>query len=181
MDSATAVPARVDRYASALLEIARAEGEEAGVSDEIYSAAQALAGNSELTDVLADPAIPHDRKRGIIDDLLGKRAARVTVAAIHFVVAAGEANHLGDIADRLAELAAEAEGEVVAEIRTPMELDSFQIERLTAALQSSTGRRVKVKVVIDPTVMGGLVAKVGDTVLDGSVQNRFTELREQWG
>jgi F-type H+-transporting ATPase subunit delta len=38
-----------------------------------------------------------------------------------------------------------------------------------------------VKIVIDPTVMGGLVAKVGDTVLDGSVQNRFTELREQWG
>jgi len=175
MDSPTAVPARVDRYAAALLEIARAEGEEAGLTDEIYAAARALAGNSELTDVL------HDRKRGIIDDLLGRRASQVTVAAIHFVVAAGEANHLGDIAERLAELAAEAEGEVVAEIRTPMELEPFQIERLTAALQSATGRRVQVKIVIDPTVMGGLVAKVGDTVLDGSVQNRFTELREQWG
>ena len=62
-----------------------------------------------------------------------------------------------------------------------MELEPFQIERLTAALQSATGRRIQVKIVIDPTVMGGLVAKVGDTVLDGSVQNRFTELREQWG
>lgn len=181
MDDATTVPARVDRYAAALLEIARAEGEEAGLSDEIYSAARALSGNSELTDVLADPRVPHDRKRGIIDDLLGKRASRVTVAAVHFVVAAGEANHLGDIAERLAELAAQAEGEVVAEIRTPMELDPFQIERLTASLQSATGRRVQVKIVIDPSVMGGLVAKVGDTVLDGSVQNRFTELREQWG
>jgi F-type H+-transporting ATPase subunit delta len=62
-----------------------------------------------------------------------------------------------------------------------MELEQIQIERLTAALRSATGRRVQVKIVIDPTVMGGLVAKVGDTVLDGSVQNRFTELREQWG
>jgi F-type H+-transporting ATPase subunit delta len=181
MDSANAVPARVDRYAAALLEIARAEGEDAGLTDEIYAAARALSGNSKLTDVLADPRIPHDRKRGIIDDLIGRRASQVTVAAVHFVVAAGEANHLGDIAERLAELAAEAEGEVVAEIRTPMELDPIQIERLTAALQSATGRRVQVKIVIDPTVMGGLVAKVGDTVLDGSVQNRFTELREQWG
>ena len=181
MDSATGSPARVDRYAAALLEIARAEGEEAGIADEIYAAALALAGNSELTDVLADPRIPHDRKRGIIDDLLGKRASQITVAGIHFVVAAGEANHLGDIAETLADLAAEAEGEVVAEIRTPMELEPFQIERLTAALRSATGRRVQVKIVIDPTVMGGLVAKVGDTVLDGSVQNRFTELREQWG
>jgi F-type H+-transporting ATPase subunit delta len=113
--------------------------------------------------------------------LLGKRASRVTVAAINFVVAAGEAKHLADIAAKLAGLAAEAEGEVVAEIRTPMDLDPSQIERLTAALQSVTGRRVQVKIVIDPSVMGGLVAKVGDTVLDGSVKNRFTELREQWG
>jgi len=181
MDSATVVPVRIDPYAAALLEIARAEGETAGLADEIYAAARALAGNSELIEVLADSRIPHDRKRGIIDDLIGKRASHVTVAAIHFVVAAGEAKHLGDIAERLAEMAAEAEGEVVAEIRTPMELEPVQIERLTAALQSATGRRVQVKIVIDPTVMGGLVAKVGDTVLDGSVQNRFTELREQWG
>jgi F-type H+-transporting ATPase subunit delta len=181
MESATAVPARIDRYASALLEIARAEGEEAGLANEIYAAAKALAGNSELIDALADSQIPHDRKKGIIDDLLSRRASQVTVAAIHFVVAAGEARHLAEIAERLADLAAEAEGEVVAEIRTPMELEQIQIERLTAALRSATGRRVQVKIVIDPTVMGGLVAKVGDTVLDGSVQNRFTELREQWG
>jgi F-type H+-transporting ATPase subunit delta len=181
MEDATAAPERIDRYAAALLEISRAEGEASGLADEIYAAAKALAGNAELIDVLADSRIPHDRKAGVIDDLLGKRASQVTVASIHFVVAAGEAKHIGEIAERLAHLAAEAEGEVVAEIRTPMELDSFQMERLTAALQSATGRRVQVKIVIDPTVIGGLVAKVGDTVLDGSVQNRFTELREQWG
>jgi F-type H+-transporting ATPase subunit delta len=181
MDGVTAGTGRIDGYATALLEIARAEGEAAGLSDEIYAAAQALAGNAELIDVLADVRVPHDRKRGVINDLLGKRASDITVAAIHFVVAAGESKHLGDIAARLAVLSAEAEGEVVAEVRTPMDLDPLQIERLTAALQSATGRRVQVKIVIDPTVMGGLVAKVGDTVLDGSVQNRFTELREQWG
>jgi F-type H+-transporting ATPase subunit delta len=181
MDSVTAVPKRVDGYATALLEIARAEGEEAGLVDEIYAATRALAANVELIDVLADARVPHDRKRGIIDDLIGRRASHVTVAAVHFVVAAGEATHLGDIAARLVEMAAEADGEVVAEIRTPMDLDPVQIERLTAALQSATGRRVQVRIVIDPTVMGGLVAKVGDTVLDGSVQSRFTELREQWG
>lgn len=181
MDDATAQARRIDGYAAALLDVARAEGDTGGLTDEIYTAAQALAGNSELIDVLADARIPHDRKQGIVDDLLGKRASRVTVAAVNFVVAAGRARHLGDIAARLADLAAEAEGEVVAEIRTPMELGAGQIERLTAALAAATGRRVQVRVVIDPTVLGGLVAKVGDTVLDGSVQSRFTELREQWG
>jgi len=105
----------------------------------------------------------------------------VTVAAINFVVGAGQARNLGDIAIRLAELAAEAEGEVVAEVRAPLDLDPDQIDRLTAALSKATGKRVKVKVIVDPSVIGGVVAKVGDTVLDGSVQNRFTELREQWG
>ncbi|MDK1019736.1 MAG: ATP synthase F1 subunit delta [Actinomycetota bacterium] len=181
MDDATAQASRIDGYAAALLDVARAEGDTGGLTDEIYRAGHALAGNSELIDVLADARVPAERKQGIIDDLLGKRASRVTVAAINFVVAAGQARHLSDIATRLADLAAEVEGEVVAEVRAPMELDAEQIERLTAALSSATGRRVQVKVVIDPTVLGGLVAKVGDTVLDGSVQNRLDELREQWG
>ncbi|MEE8485036.1 MAG: ATP synthase F1 subunit delta [Acidimicrobiia bacterium] len=181
MDDAATQASRIDGYAAALLDVARAEGDTAGLADEIYSAAHALVGNSELIDVLADARIPAERKQGIVDDLLGTRASKVTVAAINFLVAAGQSRHLGDIAARLAYLAAEAEGEVVAEVRAPMELDAEQIERLTAALASATGKRVQVKVVIDPTVLGGLVAKVGDTVLDGSVQNRFTELREHFG
>ena len=74
-----------------------------------------------------------------------------------------------------------AEGEVVAEVRAPFDLDDEQVKRLQAALASATGKRIQVKVVVDPTVIGGVVAKVGDTVLDGSVQHRFSELREQWG
>ena len=103
------------------------------------------------------------------------------MAAITFLVAAGQARHLDEIAKRLAFLAAEAEGEVVAEVRAPLDLDADQIDRLTAALSEATGKRVQVKVIVDPSVIGGVVTKVGDTVLDGSVQNRFAELREQWG
>ena len=179
MDNETAQASHIEGYASALLDIASAEGE--GVADEIYRAAQALNGNADLIDVLADGRIPTERKQGIVDDLLGSRASKVTVASITFVIAAGQARHLGDIAKRLAELAAEAEGEVVAEVRAPLDLDSDQIDRLSVALSRATGRRVQVKVIVDPSVIGGVVAKVGDTVLDGSVQNRFTELREQWG
>jgi len=179
MENETAQASYVDGYASALLDIATAEGE--GLADEIYRAALALAGNAELIDVLADSRIPTERKQGIIDDLLGARASKITVAAITFLIAAGQARHLGDIAKKLAELAAEAEGEVVAEVRAPLDLDADQIDRLSAALSKATGKRVQVKVIVDPSVIGGVVAKVGDTVLDGSVQNRFAELREQWG
>ena len=179
MEHETAPATYIDGYASGLLGIASVEGE--GIVDEIFGAAHALSGHAELIDILADNRIPTDRKQGIIDELLGLRASGVTVAAITFLVAAGQARHLDEIAKRLAFLAAEAEGEVVAEVRTPLDLDAGQVDRLTAALSEATGKRIQVKVIVDPSVIGGVVTKVGDTVLDGSVQNRFTELREQWG
>ena len=179
MGHETAHATYIDGYASGLLGIASVEGE--GIVDEIFGAAHALNGNAELINVLADNRIPAERKQGIIDDLLGQRASNVTVAAINFLVASGQARRLDEIAKRLAFLAAEAEGEVVAEVRAPLDLDADQIDRLSAALSKATGKRIQVKVIVDPSVIGGVVTKVGDTVLDGSVQNRFNELREQWG
>jgi F-type H+-transporting ATPase subunit delta len=179
MENETAQTSFIDGYASGLLGIATVEGE--GIVDEIFGAALALSNHAELIDILADTRVPTERKQGIIDELLGQRASKVTVAAIIFLVATGQARHLNEIAKRLAFLAAEAEGEVVAEVRAPLDLDADQIDRLTAALSKATGKRVQVKVIVDPSVIGGVVTKVGDTVLDGSVQNRFAELREQWG
>jgi len=181
MDESTPQRSYVDHYASALLSIAGAEADPFAAADEIYRAAQGLSVHAELIDTLADPRIPGERKQGIVDDILSERASKVTVAAMNFVVGAGQAKNLGAIASRVADLAADAEGEVVAEVRAPIELDADQIERLTAALSEATGKRVQVKTVVDPSVIGGLVAKVGDTVLDGSVQHRLSELREQWG
>ena len=171
----------VDAYAAALLRIASAEEDSAGAADEMYHAAVGLSGHPELIDTLADARIPGERKQGIVNDLLGTHASGVTVAAVNFLIAAGQSRNLREIAARLAELGAEAEGEVVAEVTAPTPLDEEQIARLKAALESSTGRRIQVKVAVDPAVVGGVVAKVGDTVLDGSVQRRFAELREQWG
>lgn len=181
MTVGTSSGSKVDGYAAALLDIANTEPEPASVLDEMYRAATGLAGNAELVDVLGDPRVPGERKQGIVADILGSRATNVTVAAISFLVAAGQSSHLADIAARLAELAADAEGEVVAEVRTATELSDDQVARLAAALEKKTGKKIQVKIVVDPSVIGGVVAKVGDTVLDGSVQHRFTELREQWG
>lgn len=181
MDAANAGAGQVDGYAAALLEIAGAQTEPQSAVDELYRAMSGLSTSPELVDALSDPRIPGERKQGIVDDLLGGHASQVTVAAVAFVVASGQARNLDGIAAKLAELAADAEGEVVAEVRAPFDLDDDQVQRLQAALAAAVGKRIQVKVVVDPTVIGGVVAKVGDTVLDGSVQHRFSELREQWG
>lgn len=172
---------RLDGYASALMDIARAEGDVDLFVDEFYAAAKTISANADLRDTLTDRRIPVARKQGIVTDVLGVRLNEVVVAAINFVVAVGEANHLEDLAARLAETAAEQEGSVVAEVQSAIALDAGQIARLEAALSKATGKRVQAKVVTDPSLMGGLVAKIGDTIFDGSVKSRFADVREQWG
>ena len=177
----TAHPDRLDGYASALTDIARAGGDVDAFVDEFYSAAKTISGTSELRETLTDARIPVGRKQGIVEDLLGPLVDRVVVASINFVIAVGETRSLDEIASRLAQLVAEHEGTVVAEVQSAVALDAGQIARLEAALSRATGKRVQAKVVTDPALMGGLVAKIGDTVFDGSVKSRFSDVREQWG
>ena len=178
---ATESPARLDGYASALFDVARAEGDINGFVDAFYAAGKTISANSELRDTLSDPRIPIARRQGIVTDLLGTRVDGAVVASINFVVAVGQAKHLNDLASRLAEVAAEEEGTVVAEVQSAVPLDEGQVARLEAALSKATGKRVQAKVMSDPSIMGGLVAKIGDTIFDGSVKGRLDDVREQWG
>ena len=95
-----------------------------------------------------------------------------------FVVGAGRARDLPAIIDRLVEHAAEERSEAVAVVRSAVPLDDGQRRRLAEALGRATGKRVSVKVVVDPSILGGIVAQVGDTVIDGSVRSRLDQLRE---
>jgi F-type H+-transporting ATPase subunit delta len=179
--NATEHPTRLDGYASALFDIARAEGDVDGFVDAFYAAAKTISANSELRDVLSDPQIPVSRRQGTLSDLLDGRVDGAVVASINFIVAVGQAKYLDDLASRLAEVAAQEEGSVVAEVQSAIALDADQVARLEAALSKATGKRVQAKVVTDPSIMGGLVAKIGDTIFDGSVRGRLDDVREQWG
>jgi len=169
---------RVDAYASALLEVARAEGVEGRLEDELFKLARAFEGSDPLRSTLVDPAIPVERRAGVVEELLGKRAHPLTTAMAVFVVGAGRAHDLPAIVDAFVAKAAELRSEAIAEVRTAFPLDADQQARLASALGHATGKRVTVKVIIDPSVLGGIVARVGDTVIDGSVRSRLEQLRE---
>ncbi len=168
---------RIDGYASALFELAQAEGELKKVEREFYSVARAVAGSDELRDTLSDPKLPLDRKHAILDDLVGGRVSGVTVNMLQLVVSQGRASDIPAIAERLAGRAAASAGKQIAEVRSAIELDEATVERLAAALAKATGREVEVRTVVDPSVVGGIVARIGDTVIDGSVRRRLESLR----
>lgn len=172
------MPDRVRGYAAGLFEIARAEEQLDRVQNELLQVAGALRSSDELRDSLSNPQLPADRKRSIVDGLLEGRASGLTVAFVNFVVGLGRASALPDIVDELAETAAAAVNREVAEIRTAVDLDAATVARLVTALARQTGKQLEPKVIVDPSVIGGIVARVGDTVIDGSVQKRLSGLRE---
>jgi F-type H+-transporting ATPase subunit delta len=173
--------ARIDGYANALFEVARVEGSINEVEDELFRFARTLESNDDLRSVLTDEAVPVARRQGVVEDLLGDKASPVTVNLVAFVVGAGRARQLPQIIGRLVERAAAAKDSALAEVRSAIPLTDDQKTRLGEALGKATGKRVEVKVIVDPSVLGGIVAQVGDTVIDGSVRARLDQLRESIG
>jgi F-type H+-transporting ATPase subunit delta len=171
---------RIEGYASALFEAARAEGALAEVEDELFRFARTFEGNDQLRETLTDGAVPRERRQAIVDDLLGDRASPVTASLVSFVVGTGRARDLPKIIELLVERAAAERNKVVAEVRSTIDLPSDVRDRLARALGTATGKQVEVKVVVDPTVIGGLVATVGDTVIDGSVRRRLDLVKERF-
>ncbi len=169
---------RITGYANGIFEIANAEGDLGRVETELFEVAQALDGSSELRSSLTDPQLPLDKKHEIIDDLLGGRASSLTVGLVQFVVGQGHASELPAIAKAVVEFAAASRDKAVAEVRSAVSLDDETVEKLAAALGRATGKNVEVKVIVDESVIGGLVARVDDTVIDGSLARRFDSLRQ---
>src|SRR5947209_20607059 len=109
---------KVTAYARALLEVARVEGSVERVEDELFKVARAFEANDDLRSTLTDPAIPVERRAGVVEELLGRRANALTTAMVGFIVSAGRAHDLPDIADAFVADAAELRSEAVAEVRT---------------------------------------------------------------
>src|SRR5262245_8160121 len=127
------VGGRVETYASAIADVARAEGQLDTVADELYRFARALDESDELRTTLADRSIPAARRLGIVQDLLGDRASDVTVNLVATVVGLGRGTELGAIADAVRHQAAASREQVLAEVRTPYPLDESQVQRLADA------------------------------------------------
>ncbi len=175
----TAAGSKVDAYARAILEIARAEDRVAPVEDDLFRFARALEGSESLRVALTDPQLPLERRLGVVAELTEGKALALSSAVLGLLIGAGRVNDLGDIVDRFVELAASEREREVAEVRSAIELDEGQIARLADALAAATGKAVEVKVIIDPSVLGGLVARIGDTVIDGSVRHRLDQMKAQ--
>ena len=169
----------VQGYAEALFRVVQAEGELDRVEDEMFRFGKLLEQNNELKQALSDQGVDKQQREKVLEELLADKVSPHTLGLLGFIVSQGRARQLPQILEQLSQLAADARQMVVAEVRSAVPLDDGQQAELAKSLSSATNKKVTVKVIVDPSVLGGVVAKVGDTVIDGSIKHRLDQLKEQ--
>jgi F-type H+-transporting ATPase subunit delta len=168
---------RITGYARGFLNLAEGEGVVEQVESELFSVSETIESSPELRAALTDPQIPAEKKNAIVEELLAGKTSSLTVGLVQLVVGQGRASELAAISRSLADMAASSRNRAVAEVRSAVPLTDETVQRLAVALGKATGKQLEVKVVVDESVVGGIVARVGDTVIDGSIASRMNSLR----
>src|SRR6266487_4438536 len=160
---------------------ADAAGDLDRVEDDLFRFGAVVAGTPELRSALTDPVLPLDRKRALVDDLIGGKDNPRAVRLIQLALDLQQGRELDRRCRELAEMAAERRNRVVADVRTAVPLDSERQARLAEALTRVLGRPVELRYTVDSGIMGSVVVRVGDEVFDGSVRSRIEQARERLG
>ncbi|MHB8244681.1 MAG: ATP synthase F1 subunit delta [Acidimicrobiales bacterium] len=149
-----------------------------GIEDELFRFARIAEQHMSLRAALSAPQTPLEARLRVLKDLLGKKVKAEALELLGYVLRCGRARDLVGAVDYLVELAAAERGRRVADVRAAVELNADERKRLTKALSTRTRRAVELRVVIDPSVIGGLGVSVGDTVIDGTLRHRLEQLRD---
>jgi F-type H+-transporting ATPase subunit delta len=168
------------RYARAIFEIGRDENNLARLSQEIAAFADVYVTNAELRSVLDSPLVELSAREAVLGDI-GERLSVSPTAAntLKLLVRRRRTSVLPEIARELARLVDEENKTVRAEVLSAAPLSDDYLSRLKAELEKSTGQKVIITYRQDPSLIAGVITKIGDRVIDGSVLSRLKNFREQ--
>ncbi len=168
------------RYAKALADVAAASGDLETVREELRGFADVLRSHRELLRLLANPSVLRRDKLRVFEGIVTQVSLRpLTVTFLRMLLTADRLGALESIVRAYEALVDERLGRVKAEVTTAVSLDGGQQERLRQRLEEVAGKRVYLEVQQDPKILGGLVARIGGTVYDGSLKTQLARLREQ--
>ena len=163
----------------AVLGIAERAGALDDVEDQLFRFGRILDGESRLALALEDPLAPTDRKVALLDRLIGDRVDPTTHQLLEHAVRASRGRGLERTVTELVELAAARRERYVAYVTAPAPLTEQQESRLARSLSRVYGRQISLQVTVDPALLGGLVVRVNDEVIDGSVVSRLAAIRQR--
>jgi len=167
------------RYATALADVAIERREERQVQSELDQWAEMMEANPRLKEVFANPTIVHDHKRKVLEDLLARTRVRDTTASFLRVLLKNQRlAQLRDIVERFRYVLDERAGVLAGSVTTARPIPEELKKTLHETLSAATGRTVRLSFSTDEKIIGGMVARIGSTVFDGSVESHLERLAE---
>jgi F-type H+-transporting ATPase subunit delta len=167
------------RYAQALLELGTEQHQLDRVVEEIAAIAAAWETTAELRNVIGSPLVAQRAKQAVVSDLAERIGATDTTRhALALLVDRRRMTALPYIAQTLRELADAQRGVLRAEVTTAAMLSDSYYARLQKQLEAMTGRRVVVDRRVDPSLIAGVVTRIGDRIIDGSLRTRLQSIRD---
>ena len=168
------------RYARAVLEIGIANGNLDKIGADLRSLAKAMHESTELVTALTNPALRRADRRRVLDGLLERIGAELHTRHLIYLLLDGERlSSVEAIAREVNAMIEARSGKMSAEVTSAKPLDAAQLSQITAALEKLSGKKVSVSRREDPELLGGVVAKLGDTVYDGSLRTQLRTLRDE--
>jgi F-type H+-transporting ATPase subunit delta len=161
----------------ALLAAAEQQGKLDEVEDELFRLERILGNAGELVSALDEAWVPAERRQALLDSVISGKVDPLTAELLGHAVASERKRSLLLAIDDLLDASAARRARSVARVISATELTADQASRLGAALTTMYGREINVRTAIDPQVIGGLVVRVGDEVIDGTVAARLAAAR----
>ena len=178
--AATLLHGKITQRAEALV-VAAAEADNGldDLEDGLFRFGRVVAAHPDLRAALADPSLPESGKRELLGRLLEGKVTAVTLSLINQMVAHPRGRPLTVALELCADIAARRREQLIAVIRTAVELSASQRRRLADALARAYGHDVHLDVVIDPSVVGGLSVQIGDELIDGTAATQLAAVRRR--
>ncbi len=163
------------RYANALVQLATEEGGVEKYHAELTAFSKLLAENRNLWVILCSPAYRIEAKRGMMQELIEKMNLSGTVKNfLLLILDKNRLSYLPQIVESYGMFADELSGVIRPTITSAMPLDDAQVEEIKGALAKASGKKVVVKVDVDPSLIGGVVTKIGDKAFDASIKTQLS-------
>jgi F-type H+-transporting ATPase subunit delta len=164
------------RYAQAVFDLANETGTRDAWLDDLTTLAN-IAEDPVAGDFVASPNVSTARKREIIDRLLPGNVQQQVRNLSYMLIDRNRFQIAPDMLEVYRDLLLEAQGIAIADVTTAVELDAAEQQRVREQLAGIVGRTIELRLRVDPTIIGGLVARIGDQLIDGSVQTQLRSMR----
>ena len=169
----------IGAYAEALFQVARAEERVDRVEEELTQLSRSLESNAELKEFLSNPQLASTGKKSALFQIFGQSLSPITLNWVNMVIDQERQRRLPVIIESFFALAREAREKVTADVITAVALPEALAERLQKELSRATKKQVFLKPLIDESILGGVIVRIENKVIDGSIRHRLEEIKRE--